>query len=138
MAKVNRTCIVCHKKYSYCGTCAADINKPTWMAVFCCENCRTLYNTINDYRRGSLSKEKAADILNKLDHSSAEELPKNFKESFDEIMANKEVTEEPVVEEIVVPVTEESAVTEEATIEFKTEPIKHKKRKKTLIENIEE
>ena len=116
MAKINRTCIACHKKYSYCGTCAADANKPTWMAIFCCENCRNLYNTINDYRHKLLSKEEAYKKLKELKLSSAEELPKSFKESFDEIMREevkvKKVVEVKIPKETVIEESNETPVAE--------------------------
>lgn len=89
MAKLNRICTICHKKYSYCPTCGSDINKPTWMAVFCEENCKDLYNVINDYRHKSLSKEEAFCKLNILDLSCINELPDNFKQILDEILNEK-------------------------------------------------
>ena len=103
MAKLNRTCGICRKKYSYCPSCAADANKPTWLAIFCCENCRDLYNVINDYRYKSLSKEDALKKLNILDLSCRGELPENFKQTLDEIFYKEcnieEITEEPIKQE---------------------------------------
>lgn len=142
MAKLNKVCIVCHKKYEYCPSCSGDANKPSWMAVFCCDNCRILYNTINDYRHKLLSKEKAFEILNKLDLSYVNELPKNFKESFDEIMKAEKI--ETVLESVVMaePSMEEfviNSVIEETAIENTEKPVKYKKRKKiNVMENIEE
>lgn len=86
MAKLNRTCAICHKKYSYCPTCGSDLHKPTWLAVFCCENCKDLYNVINDYGHKSLSKEEAFCKLNTLDLSCINELPDNFKQILNEIL----------------------------------------------------
>ena len=127
MAKLNRTCGICRKKYSYCPSCAVDANKPTWMAIFCCDNCRDIYNAINDYEYKLLSKEEAFDKLSKLDLSCKNELPKDFRKTLDEIM--EEIVEKSVCiekqsenEELV----EEKIVNEKA-IE-KQESVKVKKR----------
>ena len=159
MANLNKTCAICKKKYSYCPTCASDARKPSWMAVFCCENCRTLYNVINDFRYEKISKEEAFNILSKLDLSVAEELPRNFKESFDEILSVK--VEEKIEESIVETVDISSDEVEEVTVEekiieqevivkdeivvdetIKEDPVKPRKRnynKKTnVVENINE
>ena len=90
MAKLNRTCGICGKRYSYCGSCKVDSNKPTWMAVFCSDNCKKLYDVINDYRYKKLSKEKAFSKLNELNLSDIDNLPKNFRDYFTEIMTVEE------------------------------------------------
>ena len=156
MAKANRNCIACKRSYRYCGTCAADANKPTWMALFCCENCRNLYNIINDYRHKLLSKEEACKKLKELDLSSVDELPKTFKESYDEIMheakeekvVEMEIPKETVIEESnVEPITEaiqETKVIEEKVEETKTieemivKPRKKNYYRKNPVENTEE
>ena len=93
MAKLNRTCGICKTKYSYCPTCAADAHKPTWMAVFCSENCKDLYDVINDYKYEKLNKEKAHQRLNDLDLSSTSKLPENFKLIVDEILTKEKQIE---------------------------------------------
>lgn len=109
MAKLNRTCGICRKKYSYCPSCAADAKKPTWMAIFCSENCRELYNVLNDYDNKHLSEEEAFILLNNLDLSCSKELPGYYKPIFDRIfnsvkekeeqeLKNKELRLEDVIE----------------------------------------
>lgn len=121
MANLNRTCCICKKKYSYCGSCAADYLKPTWMILFCGEDCRNLYNVLNDYSHKLLSKEEAFDKLKGLDLSSTNDLPWNFKEMLDEILSvgsdvKEEIVEESVVEELIAePVVEQ--IVEEAVVE---------------------
>ena len=90
MAKLNRECIICRHRYSFCPTCAADANKPTWMTIFCGENCKDIYTTLDGYRDNRLSKEDAKEILNKLDLSPIEKLPKNFQDIFSELMVETE------------------------------------------------
>ena len=137
MAKLNRICGVCRHRYSYCPSCAADANKPTWLTIFCCDNCRKLYNVINDYRYKLLSKEDAFCKLNSLDLSYANELTKSFKETFDEILGIKhdiekevvvpiKVTESEIVEQEVKTVNEEIIETEVEVKEV-TEKENHKR-----------
>lgn len=91
MAKLNRKCIICGTRYSYCPHCSEDTNKPTWMAIFCGENCKDIYTTLDDFRDGRMSKEDAQVVLNGLDLSPIEKLPKNFQEIFNEIMVEKDI-----------------------------------------------
>lgn len=91
MAKLNRKCIICGTRYSYCPHCSEDTNKPTWMAIFCGENCKDIYTTLDDFRDGRMSKEDAQVVLNGLDLSPIEKLPKNFQEIFNEIMVEEDI-----------------------------------------------
>lgn len=91
MAKLNRKCIICGTRYSYCPHCSEDTNKPTWMAIFCGENCKDIYTTLDDFRDGRISREDAQTVLNGLDLSPIEKLPKNFQEIFNEIIVKKDI-----------------------------------------------
>lgn len=91
MAKLNRKCIICGTRYSYCPHCSEDTNKPTWMAIFCGENCKDIYTTLDDFRDGRISREDAQTVLNGLDLSPIEKLPKNFQEIFNEIMVEENI-----------------------------------------------
>lgn len=91
MAKLNRKCIICGTRYSYCPHCSEDANKPTWMAIFCGENCKDIYTTLDDFRDGRISREDAKTVLNGLDLSPIEKLPKNFQEIFNEIIVKKDI-----------------------------------------------
>ena len=153
MAKLNRVCGICKTKYSYCPTCAADANKPTWMAVFCSENCREVYNVLNDCRYHSLSKKDAFNKLSALHLSCASTLPVYFKETLNEILEEgktKEVIEEVIVEEIMnAPISMEEQAIEKDVIKneiveaevVKEEPLRNKKRnynkKANVIEKTE-
>lgn len=113
MAKLNRTCGICKDKYSYCPTCAADAHKPTWMAVFCSENCREFYNVINDYKHKKVNNENAYKKLKALDLSSLSKLPENFKLIVDEILRNEHQIKIKVSEDA----REELAVLEDGTMQ---------------------
>ena len=67
MAKKNRTCICCSKQYSYCNTCSHDTSKPSWMNVYCSENCRTLVQTATNYNMGFIGKETSRERLKNVD-----------------------------------------------------------------------
>lgn len=67
MARLNKECVVCGKKYRYCPTCAADAGKPRWMTMFDCEDCYTIFNTATRFNLGKITKEEAKDALNGVD-----------------------------------------------------------------------
>lgn len=97
--KKTRICSICRKNYHYCPSCAVDANKPTWMFIFCCENCRSFYNVLNDYRYKLLSRKEAYNELKKLDLSCADKLISDFRQIFDEILleeTQKEIVDKPV------------------------------------------
>ena len=85
----DRSCAICRSRYKFCSSCMADSTKPRWMTLFCSENCKDIYYTINDYRYKVLSKADAFDKLNSLDLSCIDKLPENFKEMIAEILLVK-------------------------------------------------
>lgn len=94
-----RICSICRKNYHYCPQCAVDANKPTWMFIFCSENCRSFYNVLNDYRYKLLSRKEAYDKLKELDLSCTDKLILDFKQIFDEILlegTQQEIVDKPV------------------------------------------
>lgn len=139
MAKLNRACGICKTKYSYCPTCAADAHKPTWMAVFCSENCREIYNVLDDCRYRSLSKKEAYERLSVVDLSCTDKLPGYFKETLDEILEEgkeKVNVEEVISEEIITtPVVIEEAF-EEKNIVIKEQSVEEIAIKDEVIEEI--
>lgn len=69
MARLNRTCFTCGCKYSYCPSCPEDSDKPAWMAMFHDENCKDIFNVINENFYGHISDEDAIQTLNRCDLS---------------------------------------------------------------------
>lgn len=63
----NRVCMICREQYSYCPSCSEDSGKPLWMTLFCCEDCHTVYEVLNDYGFGKLSARDAFDLLKGVD-----------------------------------------------------------------------
>lgn len=114
MAKNNRTCSVCGKHYSYCNNCSSDNSKPSWMTMFCSENCKDLFMTATDYFAGEITPSKAKAVLNKLDISNTNIKPSVLR-MIDELkdVASEEITEADIQTE---PVVFEQAVTNEAQL----------------------
>ena len=139
MAKLNRKCIICHKKYSYCPSCAADSNKPTWMILFCSNNCRDLYNILNDYSHKLLTKEDAYNKLKGLEISCADELPWNFKENLNEILNAGIAIEEDAVKPLITEdVVEEQKISIKEVNKQNGKVIKEETVKNEIIEEVNE
>ena len=66
MGKRDRVCICCNEKYQYCPTCGNDRVKPTWMAEFCSEDCKNLWETATKYNMQMLNKADAKAAIEKL------------------------------------------------------------------------
>lgn len=69
MAKLNKECIVCGKKYSFCNSCNEDLNRPFWMNDFHDENCKNIYHACAGYSAKHKTKEEARKILDECDLS---------------------------------------------------------------------
>lgn len=99
--KNNKTCAVCHGEYLYCPNCKKDENKPTWMFVFCSENCRDIYETTSAYGRKDITAKEAKNRLDKLDISKLDNFGESYKKVISEIdEATKVVKEKKVVKTI--------------------------------------
>ena len=90
MARIKaRSCIVCGKEYEYCNRCSSHASKPTWMALYHDDNCRSIMNIATEYMAGNLTKADAKSQLDNCDLTNK----KNFKESIikaiNEICATK-------------------------------------------------
>jgi hypothetical protein len=127
MSKYNKTCILCGKKYKFCGDCREEMFQPTWKNTYCSENCRTIFNTVVGYAQNTITIEKAQEILGGCDLSAKDTFREDFLKYIDEIMsiddgfqADSPENEEVKVEERQV----EEVITEEPKHEF------NKKKKK--------
>ena len=86
MANLNCTCKTCGKKYHYCPTCGTpNIKKEAWMSQFCCENCKTVFDTLVQYHFGRLNATQVKQILNQCDLSNKASFDANIKIKIDEI-----------------------------------------------------
>ena len=97
MGKLNRTCIICGKKYSYCNNCQSDANKPTWYFIFDGLNCHDIYEVCTQYRDGEIDAKVAYEKISKHDISNIKNFADATRIQIEEILAKgkdvKSVTE---------------------------------------------
>lgn len=85
MGKISRSCLICKENYSYCPHCGSTTG--SWNSIFCSENCREIYITLNDYEGNRLSKTETRKKLDNLDISKRDRYLDKFKKllsDFDE------------------------------------------------------
>lgn len=85
MAK--RTCFTCMTKYSFCPHCDEGRNKPNWMMLFHCENCRTIYDTLQRYSSKEYTLEEALKIIDKCDLSEKDTFNPSVLKDLDALLA---------------------------------------------------
>jgi len=91
--KNNRTCIVCAKEYSYCPTCSEDRKKEPWHNIYCCDNCKTIFETASDYLTKVITKEEAKTKFSACDLSRKETFHKKIVEAIEEVFKEEEILE---------------------------------------------
>lgn len=77
MRKGTRKCIVCGVEYTYCNNCREHASRPSWMALYHDDNCRSIMNIATEYMAGNLTKAEAKSELDGCDLTNK----KNFSES---------------------------------------------------------
>ena len=88
MGKLNRTCIICGKRYSYCNNCQIDANKPTWYFIFDGLNCHDIYEVCTQYRDGEIDVKAAYEKISKLDISDLDNFTEVTQSQIKEIITN--------------------------------------------------
>ena len=88
MEKLNRTCIICGKRYSYCNNCQRDTGKPTWYFIFDDLNCHDIYEVCTQYRDGEIDVKAAYEKISKLDISDLDNFPEVTQSQIKEIITN--------------------------------------------------
>lgn len=128
--KNNRKCICCSTEYRYCNTCAEDISKPAWYAIYCSENCKKLFHAASGYHAKTATLEEVKERFNACDLSYKDKLGENFIEAINAAYGNKkenvEIKEENVVS---IGIDAESVVEVEEKVEV-VEKSKYKTTKK--------
>ena len=79
--KNNRKCICCSTEYRYCNTCAEDISKPAWYAIYCSENCKKLFYAASGYHAKTATLEEVRARFDACDLSYKDRLNENFIEA---------------------------------------------------------
>jgi hypothetical protein len=94
MAK--RICKVDGTVYDYCPNCDKYQNEPKWKVSFCCENCRSVFNTLVDNSVGKLTKKQTRNALSKLDLSKMETFTPAIQRQINSIMTKPKVISEDI------------------------------------------
>jgi len=66
MSQNNRACYTCGKLYSYCFSCPDD-PRPRWTFMFCCEECKEIFEILTSYGAGHKTARETRDLLAKYD-----------------------------------------------------------------------
>lgn len=117
MAKLNKQCLCCREKYSYCPSCSrVDALKPSWSSEFCSETCKDLWITLTRYNMGTHSKYEAKAIISALDLKPIDTYVDCVKRDYNKVMLdekkskrNKRIEIKHIDEVIVEPVAEPTA-----------------------------
>ena len=59
----NKVCIICAKKYKFCGHCNKISSDELWHNIYCSEECREIFNTCSRYEGKDISADEAYDKL---------------------------------------------------------------------------
>ena len=97
MIKNNKVCILCGERYSFCSRCEEFDHLPRWMAIYCSDNCKKIFDTISAYNMKLKTKEEAAKILKECDLSRKSEFKESCQKYIDEILDIKEEPSQEVV-----------------------------------------
>ena len=108
--KLNRTCIACGKKYSYCNHCSQDRNKEPWHSIYCENNCRKVFMATTDYLAKEITKEQAKEIFDSCDLSNRYVFKERINEVIDEIYKE----EEPTISSITTAILSENKTVEDS------------------------
>lgn len=127
--KLNRTCIVCSEKYSYCPSCGEDRNKEPWHAIYCSENCKKLFHAASGYHAHTATLEEVRARFDACDLSYKDKLNENFIEAINAVYEIKEENVEIKEEENVV--STDINVESVAEVEEKVEVVEKTKYKTT-------
>ena len=86
-----KNCILCGKQYEYCPRC--NETEPTYKLKWCSANCNNIFLTLNKVSFKHLTKEQAADELEKLDLSDMDKYSEQIKAYIQDILSSKKVVE---------------------------------------------
>lgn len=116
-----RKCVVCGTEYEYCPNCPKHRQQAAWHKLFHEENCKKIFNILNDYHFKHIDINEARELLSQCDLSHMHDFNAHYRNEIETIMAKPkhrgyraklslvdEVMEAPVAEEVpVVEIIEE-------------------------------
>lgn len=94
MARSNKICFLCGRKYHYCPTCSPDINKPSWYAMWCSEECKNLDQILAAHTMKHITTEEAQVKIKELKLKNVEFTDENVEKHYYEVMSYKIKNEE--------------------------------------------
>ena len=100
MGKYKKICLLCKKDYEYCSGCSKFKHLPTYMNIFCGENCKTIYEVMNNYESGSIDIDTAKKQLDELDTSRHMYYTKSFANTYNKIYGIMNETDEDIEKEV--------------------------------------
>lgn len=89
-----RECLVCGKKYQYCGHCNKNNVVETWKNIYCSKECREVFSICSNFEGGIITQEEAYNKLTEL-NIQPNQMTKAVRASVDKIMAFKPEEEKP-------------------------------------------
>lgn len=87
-------CLVCNKKYKYCGHCNKNNIVEAWKNSYCSKECREIFYTCSNFEGNIISQEEAYNKLIEL-NIQPENMTEAVRASVDKIMAFKPEEEKP-------------------------------------------
>lgn len=91
MSDHERQCIVAPSHtYEYCPHCDKSKDRETWRALYCSENCRSIFNVCSQYVAKKITASEAKRQLNGLKLPAMNELADSISKNVQEIMGSKE------------------------------------------------
>lgn len=82
-----RNCTICGTEYAYCPDCQEFSDKPRWMFLFHDENCKKIWDVLNDYKAKIKNANQAKFALQRLDLSKRDSFDPAIKALIDKICA---------------------------------------------------
>lgn len=84
-----RNCVICGAEYEYCPSCKKYNYLPRWMFLFDNQNCKDIYEVINQYDAKVIDKAEAKEKLAELDTSKKDSFAETFRKVVNEILADE-------------------------------------------------
>lgn len=94
MKKNNKICNTCSSVYTYCPSCPAFDNYPTWMTMWCSENCKNIYFTASSFLAKEITAEEAQRRFSEADLSKKDLFKEAVKRAIDIAMPQENAIEE--------------------------------------------
>lgn len=100
MGKYKKICLLCKNEYEYCSGCSKFKHFPIYMNIFCGENCKTIYEIMNNYESGIIDTDTAKKQLDELDTSRHMYYTKSFANTYNKIYGIMNETDEDIEKEV--------------------------------------